>query len=154
MKFLKRTKHLDKHVLGGVFRDVQTAQQPRAQPEHRLVMTTHKLSEQIPIALPYATPGYRHVVHLYVIETRDPARRDAMLDFLVDNGVDAKTHYSIAIHDQAGYPWGKPARIAGSVANAERNAASCVSLPMFPELTRDEVDHVIGKVMEWDKANA
>ena len=58
-----------------------------------------------------------------------------MVDFLVKNGIDAKTHYSIAIHKQAGYPWGKKARIVGSVANAEANAASCISLPMFPELT-------------------
>ncbi|MFO7536074.1 MAG: DegT/DnrJ/EryC1/StrS family aminotransferase [Kiritimatiellia bacterium] len=104
--------------------------------------------------LPYQKPGYRHIFHLYAIEVKDPAKRDAMVDFLVQNGVDAKTHYSIAIHKQAGYPWGKEARIVGSVANAERNAATCVSLPMFPELTADEVDYVIQKVMEWDKANA
>ena len=40
------------------------------------------------------------------------------------------------------------------VPNAEANAACCVSLPMFPELTADEVDHVIAKCREWDKANA
>jgi hypothetical protein len=35
----------------------------------------------------------------------------SFLKYLNDNGVDAKTHYSIAIHKQAGYPWGKGARI-------------------------------------------
>jgi dTDP-4-amino-4,6-dideoxygalactose transaminase len=104
------------------------------------------------IDLPYVRPGYRHVFHLYVIETRNPVHRDGLVDFLVKNGVDAKTHYSIAIHKQEGYPWGKGARIAGSVANAERNAASCVSLPMYPELTAAEVDYVVAKVLEWDKA--
>ena len=101
--------------------------------------------------LPYAKPGYRHVWHLYVIEVKDPAKRDAFVDFLVKNGVDAKTHYSIAIHQQAGYPWGKDARIVGSLANAEKNAACCISLPMFPELNADEVDHSIQKCLEWDK---
>jgi dTDP-4-amino-4,6-dideoxygalactose transaminase len=104
------------------------------------------------IDLPYARPGYRHVFHLYVVETKNPAQRDALVDFLVQNGIDAKTHYSIAIHKQDGYPWGKGARIVGSVDNAERNAASCVSLPMYPELTVAEVDYVVGKVLEWDKA--
>jgi dTDP-4-amino-4,6-dideoxygalactose transaminase len=70
----------------------------------------------------------------------------------VKAGVDAKTHYSIAIHKQEGYPWGKGARIVGSVANAEHNAATCVSLPMYPELEAEEVDHVAAKVLEWDKA--
>ena len=104
--------------------------------------------------LPTERSGYRHVFHLYVIETKKPEQRDVLLDFLVKNGVDAKTHYSIAIHQQAGYPWGKDARINGSLENAERNAATCISLPMFPELTAEEVDYVIAKVMEWDKANA
>ena len=103
--------------------------------------------------LPVELPGYRHVFHLYVIETKKAENRDKLVDFLVKEGVDAKTHYSIAIHKQAGYPWGKEARIVGSVANAEQNAATCVSLPMFPELREDEVDYVIAKVKEWDKAN-
>ncbi len=102
--------------------------------------------------LPTELPGYRHVFHLYVIETKKVEQRDQLVDFLVKNGVDAKTHYSIAIHKQAGYPWGKDARINGSVANAEQNAATCVSLPMFPELMAEEVDYVIAKTMEWDKA--
>jgi len=104
------------------------------------------------IDLPYARPSYRHVFHLYVIETKNPAHRDQLLDFLVANGIDAKTHYSIAIHKQDGYPWGKGARLAGAVPNAERNAASRVSLPMYPELTEAEVDYVIGRLLEWDKA--
>ena len=101
--------------------------------------------------LPTELPGYHHVFHLYVIETKEIAWRDQLVDYLVKNGIDAKTHYSIAIHKQAGYPWGKAARIAGSLAHAEHNAATCVSLPMFPELTADEVDYVIAKVVEWDK---
>jgi dTDP-4-amino-4,6-dideoxygalactose transaminase len=104
--------------------------------------------------LPVQLPGYRHVYHLYVIETKRPEQRDGLLKFLNDAGIDAKTHYSIAIHQQEGYPWGKEARIAGSLANAEANAACCVSLPMFPELTEAEVDEVIARVREWDTANA
>ncbi len=111
------------------------------------------LKEAQAIDLPYVTPGYRHVFHLYVVETKDASKRDAMLKFLNENGVDAKTHYSIAIHQQKGFPWGKPFEIRGDLTNAEKNAASCISLPMFPELTFDEADYVIEKVMEWDRAN-
>ncbi len=103
---------------------------------------------------PYNVPGYRHVYHLYAIEVKDAAKRDALVDFLQENGIDAKTHYSIAIHQQDGFPWGKPCEIVGSLENAETNAATCVSLPMFPELTQEEIDYVISKVVEWDKANS
>jgi len=58
------------------------------------------------LELAYEIPGYRHVFHLYVVETE---RRDDLLGFLQDSGIDAKTHYPIAIHQQEGYPWGQPA---------------------------------------------
>lgn len=103
-------------------------------------------------SLPYTKPGYRHVFHLYVIETANEAKRESLLKFLNDAGVDAKTHYSIAIHQQEGFPWGKDARTVGSLANAEQNAATCVSLPMYPELTQEEADYVIAKCLEWDSA--
>src|SRR5262249_22132364 len=103
-------------------------------------------------SLPTELPGYRHVFHLYIIETKRPEQRDQLLKHMNDNGIDAKTHYSIAIHQQPGYPWGKHARIHGSLAEAEKNSAACISLPMFPELTAEEVDYVIAKTMEWDTA--
>jgi len=104
--------------------------------------------------LPCELPGNHHIYHLYVIETRKPEHRDQLLKFLNDAGVDAKCHYPIAIHRQEGYPWGKQARIAGPLAESERNAACCVSLPMYPELTAEEVDFVIARTMEWDRAHA
>src|SRR5713226_5402944 len=38
--------------------------------------------------LPIELPGYRPVLHLYVIDSRNPAQRDPMVDFLVKNNVD------------------------------------------------------------------
>jgi dTDP-4-amino-4,6-dideoxygalactose transaminase len=103
------------------------------------------------LTLPIEVPGYRHVFHLYVIETRRPEYRDSLLKFLNATGIDATCHYPIPIHQQEGYPWGRQARITGPLSNSERNAASCVSLPIFPELTQNEIDFVIEKTLEWDK---
>ena len=38
--------------------------------------------------LPVELPGYRHIFHLYVIETKKPEQRDPLVDFLVKNGFD------------------------------------------------------------------
>ena len=57
----------------------------------------------------------------------------------------------VAIHQQEGFPWGKEAEIRGSLRNAEKNAASCISLPMFPELTEEEVDYAIRTVKSFKK---
>jgi dTDP-4-amino-4,6-dideoxygalactose transaminase len=100
------------------------------------------------LTLPYETPGYRHVFHLYVVEH---PKRDHLDRFLHSAGIDTKMHYPIAIHQQAGYPWGKPADPKPSLPNSERNAAQCLSLPMYPELTAEEVDYTISKIVEWDK---
>ena len=104
------------------------------------------------IVLPYTKPGFRHVFHLFVIHTKEAEDRNILLKHLVDNGIDAKTHYDIAIHQQKGYPWDKQARIVGSLKSSEWNAARCISLPMFPSLKDDEIDYVIDKVLEWDKS--
>ena len=100
------------------------------------------------LKLPYEPAGYRHAYHLYVVET---PRRASLERHLLDKGVDAKLHYPIAIHQQEGYPWGQLADARPAVPNCEKNAAECVSLPMFPELTDAEVDYAIETCVEWDK---
>lgn len=99
------------------------------------------------LKLPVEKPGYRHAYHLYVIETE---QRDEMLKYLNDAGIDAKTHYPIAIHQQEGYPWGKPADLNVSLPLTERSAARVISLPMYPELTQEEIDYVIHVVRTWE----
>ena len=99
------------------------------------------------LKLPFEKPGYRHVYHLYVIETE---QRDEMLKYLNAAGINAKTHYPIAIHQQEGYPWGKPADLNVSLPLTERSAARVISLPMYPELTQEEIDYVIHIVRTWE----
>jgi dTDP-4-amino-4,6-dideoxygalactose transaminase len=100
------------------------------------------------LTLPYEPAGYRHVYHLYVVAH---PKRDGLEQFLLESGVDAKLHYPIAIHQQEGYPWGKRADLNPQVPNSEKNAATCLSLPMFPELTNEEVDYVIDRCVAWDR---
>jgi dTDP-4-amino-4,6-dideoxygalactose transaminase len=100
------------------------------------------------LKLPYALPGYRHIYHLYVVETE---QRDSLQAYLNAQGITALTHYPIAIHQQEGYAWGQSARIVGSLKHSEASAARVLSLPMFPELTREEVQAVIEAVVAWDK---
>jgi dTDP-4-amino-4,6-dideoxygalactose transaminase len=100
------------------------------------------------LKLPYEPPGYRHAYHLYVVET---PQRASLEKFLLERGVDVKLHYPIAIHQQEGYPWGQLADPRPDVPNCERNAAECLSLPMFPELTDAEVDYTIEQCLAWEK---
>jgi dTDP-4-amino-4,6-dideoxygalactose transaminase len=103
------------------------------------------------LQLPYTLPGYRSVNHLYVVETDG---RDALQSHLDAQGIKALTHYPIAIHQQEGFPFGRPARISGSLQHTERSAARVLSLPMYPELTDEEVKRVIEATVAWDKTRA
>jgi len=68
--------------------------------------------------------------------------------YLSSKGITALTHYPIAIHQQEGFPWGRPARVT-SLPVTERSVSSLLSLPMYPELTNQEVERVIEEVLDW-----
>jgi dTDP-4-amino-4,6-dideoxygalactose transaminase len=100
------------------------------------------------LTLPYALPGYRHIYHLYVVETDD---RDGLQAYLQSQGITALTHYPIAIHQQEGYPWGHAARISGSLKHTENSAGRVLSLPMYPELTSEEAKLTVEAIRAWEK---
>lgn len=99
------------------------------------------------MVLPYASPGYRHIFHLYVVETEN---RDSLQEYLKERGIIALTNYPIAIHQQEGFPFGagdpKP-----HLPKTEWHAARVLSLPMYPELTSEEVKAVAEAILEWEK---
>jgi dTDP-4-amino-4,6-dideoxygalactose transaminase len=100
----------------------------------------------LPLDLPWAPSGYRHVYHLYVVECDD---RDGLQAYLASRGITALTHYPIAIHQQEGFPWGRGSRIVGSLPRTERSAARVLSLPMYPELTREEAEATGRAIRSW-----
>ena len=92
--------------------------------------------------------------HLYVVHTQKREQRDDLVTFLNNNGIDAKTHYPICIHQQKDIDMNSGKyQVVGDLTNAENNAAACVSLPMHPFITKEESAYVIEKVIEWDKKN-
>jgi aminotransferase EvaB len=93
------------------------------------------------IRVPVRRPGVRHVYHLYMVRAE---RRDELLRFLVDSGVEAKVHYPVPVHLQPaarglGYA-------SGDFPSAEQDARTVVTLPAHPYLTDDEIDYVIDRV--------
>jgi len=104
-----------------------------------------RLLADAPLTRPYTPPGYQHVYHLYVIECDD---RDGLQEYLASRGITALTHYPIAIHQQEGFPWGREARVH-SLPLTEQSAARVLSLPMYPELTKQEVEYVADAIRAW-----
>ncbi|HVT72650.1 MAG TPA: DegT/DnrJ/EryC1/StrS family aminotransferase [Lacunisphaera sp.] len=80
----------------------------------------------------------RHVYHLFVV--RFPRHdRDVVAQKLLERGVQTVVHYPVPIHRQKAYAGLGYA--AGTFPCAEEAARSILSLPMFPEMTRDQCDY-------------
>jgi dTDP-4-amino-4,6-dideoxygalactose transaminase len=84
-------------------------------------------------------PDRTHVFHLFVVVAPDPERFQAAL---AEQGVATLVHYPHPIHGHE--PYAELGRGGVSLANAERLSRHVVSLPIYPELTDAEVEHVAG----------
>jgi len=78
------------------------------------------------------------IFHLFVITTD---QKDAFVKYLADNDIMAAFHYPVPCHLQKAYE--HLGYKKGDFPNSEYLASNCVSLPMFAELTKEEVDKVI-----------
>jgi dTDP-4-amino-4,6-dideoxygalactose transaminase len=90
------------------------------------------------LRLPAAPLPEAHVWHLFVV-LLDGIDRDEMRQGLEGAGVGTGIHYPTPVHLQPAYAHLGYERGAFSV--AEDVASRCLSLPMFPELTADQVEH-------------
>jgi dTDP-4-amino-4,6-dideoxygalactose transaminase len=86
------------------------------------------------LILPREMPYARHVYHLYVVQTGE---RDWLQQALAESGVQTGIHYPIPIHLQPAYAFLNHRR--GDFPEAERQASQVLSLPMFPELTEEQL---------------
>jgi dTDP-4-amino-4,6-dideoxygalactose transaminase len=85
------------------------------------------------------------VYHLYVIQHED---RDGLRAFLDENGIATGLHYPIPLHRQAAYATEKQ---AGEFPVAEAAASRILSLPMFPELTEEQIVKVCDTIERYGK---
>lgn len=78
------------------------------------------------------------VFHLFVVTVEDA---DHFIAYMDDKGIECNKHYPVPCHLQKAYE--NLHYRAGDCPNAEHLAAHCVTLPMFPEMTPEEVRMVI-----------
>jgi len=92
-----------------------------------------------PVRLPAG--GGEHVHHLYVVRSGE---RDRLRARLLERGVETLVHYPLAVHQ---HPAWRELERPGALRESEQAAAEVVSLPLYPQLTDDEVDAVISALL-------
>ena len=89
------------------------------------------------IDLPITRPAAQHVFHLYVVRL---AERERVRQLLADRGIATGVHYPTPIHHQpAALGLG---RVAGDLRVTEAFADQILSLPMYAELSDEQLQHI------------
>jgi dTDP-4-amino-4,6-dideoxygalactose transaminase len=98
------------------------------------------------LTLPYTHPDATHAYHLYVIRVE---RRNELQAYLTDRGIGTLIHYPIPVHLQEAYRslgFG-----SGSFPIAEMLAHTSLSLPLWPGMSKEQVEYVANAISEFMK---
>lgn len=95
------------------------------------------------VETPFERHDSEHVYYVYVIQTDE---RDALRAALAAQGVQSGIHYPVPLHLQPACAEFAPPQ--GALPVTERLAGRILSLPMFPELTLDEIDQICTCIAE------
>lgn len=95
------------------------------------------------LILPYVRQSVCHVYHLFVVCSEN---RDELIEFLRSKNIGAAVHYPVPVHLQPAYS----GFVATGLVETERMVREIVSLPMYPELTENNVLSVVKAIKEID----
>ncbi len=96
------------------------------------------------VITPITEKGVKHVYHLYVIRTK---KRDKLKSFLAKNNIIAGIHYPMPIHLQPAYK--NNIKVAKSMCVSEKFAKEILSLPIYPELSLEDVHFTCNKIRNF-----
>jgi dTDP-4-amino-4,6-dideoxygalactose transaminase len=101
------------------------------------------LADRGSVIAPKEISWVKHVYHLYVIQVEESIR-DKLIERLNAKGIGAQIHYPIPIHLQKAYK--HLGYKEGSFPVSEKLAKRIISLPMFPELERQEIEYIAQEI--------
>jgi dTDP-4-amino-4,6-dideoxygalactose transaminase len=105
-----------------------------------------RLSNLPSVVLPKEAPWCgRHIYHLFVVRLLDHDR-DTVAKELGERGVQTGIHYPRPVHLQKAYA--DLEQGPGSFPHAEEACGQILSLPIFPEMTVEQADHVASTLRE------
>lgn len=99
------------------------------------------------VKTPSPAKDHFHLFQMYTIESDN---RDALMNYLGDAGIMAKVYFP-PVHLSHFYR--NVLKYSPSLPVTEELAQRCLTLPMYPQLTKDEMDYMAGKIGEFSQRN-
>jgi dTDP-4-amino-4,6-dideoxygalactose transaminase len=96
------------------------------------------------LMLPHVAAQAESAWHLYVVRT---PQRDALLEHLQARHIGAGVHYPVPLHLQPAYA--DLGYLRGQLPVSEEVADTCVSLPLYPEMSEAQQDRVVAAIAEF-----
>jgi dTDP-4-amino-4,6-dideoxygalactose transaminase len=96
------------------------------------------------IIVPQEPDFAKHIYHIYAIRVKN---RDKLMNALAERGISCGIHYPIPIHLQDAY--NSLGLKKGSFPVAEKIAEEFISLPMYPELTEEQIKYVAEEIKNY-----
>ena len=97
------------------------------------------------VETPYKDERAIHVYQAYVIKLPKEVHRDEFVKFLNTKEIEASVHFHPPVHSQHYY---KHKFRIGDLSVTEDVSKRIVTLPMFPDLTQEQLDYVVTNVEE------
>ncbi|HUJ15429.1 MAG TPA: DegT/DnrJ/EryC1/StrS family aminotransferase [Thermoanaerobaculia bacterium] len=102
----------------------------------------NELLRGLPLELPRELPNRKHIFNQYVIRFRDG--RDRVMQHLKSGGIGCEVYYPLTLPQQECFANLKQ----GSFPNSELAASQSLAIPVYPELTRAQIEEVVRAIRQ------
>ncbi|MEI7554525.1 DegT/DnrJ/EryC1/StrS family aminotransferase [Candidatus Chlorohelix sp.] len=107
----------------------------------------NRLLEGLPLQTPLEKDYGSHIYHLYVLKLSSISVRNTLQIYLKELGIGTGIHYPIPAHLQLAYEWLNLGK--GSLPQVEDTADRIISIPIYPELSIEQVEYIAAAIKNF-----